>query len=221
MDLLKIINTATNAIPTFSGRDDEARAMLAALEMLKESVDEQHHRIIVQAVESKLKGKGRKIIGTTVNRVDEIINKIKTHLKKTESPEDIASAIHASKQKTTPKDFGEEIQTLAEELERAYLNEKMDPELASEKIKKIAMTAFGKGLKKELHLGLVLSGTIPSLEAAIKAIDIMDKLSQNSQERKRKKIQQLFHIVPDNFKIPADGILGRDFFYGSPMYNKL
>ena len=52
MDILKIINTATNAIPTFSGRDDEARAMLAALEMLEESVDEQHHRIIVQAVES-------------------------------------------------------------------------------------------------------------------------------------------------------------------------
>ena len=38
MDLLKIINTATNAIPTFSGRYDEARAMLTALEMLKESV---------------------------------------------------------------------------------------------------------------------------------------------------------------------------------------
>ena len=95
-------------------------------------------------------------------------------MKKTESPEDIASAIHATKQKTTPKDFGEEIQALAEELERAYLYEKMDPELASEKTKKITMTAFGKGLKKELHQGLVLSGTIPSLEAAIKAIDIMD-----------------------------------------------
>ena len=27
-----------------------------------------------------------------------------------------------------------------------------------------------------------------------------------------KKIQQLFHIVPDNFKIPADGILGTDFW---------
>ena len=63
-------------------------------------------------------------------------------MRKPESPEDIASAIHATKQKTTPKDFGEEIQALAEEQERAYLNEKLDPELASEKTQKIVMTAF-------------------------------------------------------------------------------
>ena len=43
---------ATSAIPTLSGRDDEAKAMLVGLEMLKEAVDEQHYRIIVQAVQT-------------------------------------------------------------------------------------------------------------------------------------------------------------------------
>ena len=49
---------------------------------------------MVQVVQLKLKGQGIKIVGTTVNRVDEILNKIKAHIRKTESPEDIATSIH-------------------------------------------------------------------------------------------------------------------------------
>ena len=95
MNSLDIIQMATSAIPTFSGRDDEAKAMLAALKMLKEAVDEQHHRIIVQAVQTKLKGQGGKIVGNLVHSIDDILKRINEHFKKTESPEDIAIVIYS------------------------------------------------------------------------------------------------------------------------------
>ena len=80
------------------------------------------------------------------------------------------------------KDFGEKIQDLAEELKKAYLNENVTPELASEKTNRIAMKAFGKGLKNEIHQAIVLSGMIPTLDAAIRAIVNIDNINKNSQK---------------------------------------
>ena len=75
--------------------------MLVALETLKEAVDEQHYRLIMRIVQSKLKGQGRKIVGKLVNSIDDILIRINVHFKKTELPEDIAIAIYALKQKFT------------------------------------------------------------------------------------------------------------------------
>ena len=81
MNSLEILKTATGLIPSFNGREDEAEAMLVALETLKEAVDEQHHHLIMRIVQSKLKGQGRKIVGKLVNSIDDILIRINAYFK--------------------------------------------------------------------------------------------------------------------------------------------
>ena len=78
-----------------------------------------------------------------MHSVNDILKRINEHFKKTESPEDITIVIYSMKQKTTLKDFGEKNQDFAEELEQAYSNENGTPELASEKINRIAVSFYG------------------------------------------------------------------------------
>lgn len=163
----EIIKIATSLIPQYDGNGDKLNNVIAALTALKVVVTPPTEPLAIQIILSKLEKKARSAIGEAPVSIDEIIDKLKQNCKQHISSDIILAKLNATRQNGVLNKFTTEIEELTNQLETAYINDKIPNDTATKMANKAGIKALGNGLKNSGTQLIIRSGTFNNINEAV------------------------------------------------------
>lgn len=166
---VEIIKTVSTLMPSYDGSMDKLDSTIDALEVIETLVTDANRATIINVILTKLSGRARHTFVVKPADLQELKTKLKAVVTVT-PPETIISKMIATKQKTDLATFTTEIESLATQLENAYISKKIPNDVAKELSTKEAIKHMASGLKNEKTALILQVGTFNQLAEAINKI---------------------------------------------------
>ncbi|XP_062553925.1 uncharacterized protein LOC134219235 [Armigeres subalbatus] len=165
----EIIKTVSTLMPPYDGSIDKLENTIDALDVIETLVTDANRATIINIILTKLSGRARHTFNVKPADIQEVKNKIKAIVTVT-PPETIISKMIANKQKSDLNSFTTEVESLAAQLENAYIAKRIPNDVAKDLAMKEAIKHMASGLRNEKTALILQAGTFTQLADAINKV---------------------------------------------------
>lgn len=166
MSAADFFNLASKLVPAqFDGNPDNLKSFLDALELLKLNSDN-HASNAVAFVKTRLTGKARDFI-VNENTIEAIIATLKNKIKGESSRLVSARLSHLRQGNKGTDNFANEIESLADRLQKAYISEGVPQDVAQKYTVEATVRALGQNANSEKARLVVEAGTFTAVQDVV------------------------------------------------------
>lgn len=166
MSVVDFFNFAGKIIPNeFDGSPNKLQSFLDALELLNRNLNN-HEENAVCFVKTRVTGKARDLI-TTENSLDDIIRTLRNGIKADSSQLLTTKLLNLKQNSKDAVSYSTEIESLAENLKRAYISEGVPHEIAAKYTTEKTVEALSKNINSDRAKLIIQAGTFNTVQEAI------------------------------------------------------
>lgn len=189
-NIIETIKTISSLIPSYDGSNDNLSSFISALKAGKTILTNDNTVAAVQVVLSKLSGKARAAVGENPRNFDEIINELEAKCTSKTSPDVFVAKLQDLKQIGDINKFTDSVEKLTQQLERAYIAEKIPVDTAQKMAIKQGVKALYTGVKNPETKILLKAAEFKTLSAAIEKTVENEKSSSNANHSQLMFVQR-------------------------------
>lgn len=200
------LTSAAKLLPDFDGTYVNLQRFIDAINLVN-LIKSTYEDVAVNLIKSKLTGTARNLI-TTENTIVEIIAKLKSSIKAEDAQAVIAKLVNAKQNNKPTNEYVQEIETLAKQLEMAYISDGLPSEIAKKYSTQTAVKSLTKNAKSDKAKLLLQAGTFNQLS------DVVTKFVELSNES-----EDVFRVNMVRYKPNYRNNRNQNSNRGSSKYN--
>lgn len=174
-----VIKTITALVPSYDGSNEKYESIVDALNVVETLITDANRATVINVILTKFTGKARHAFALKPENIETIKNKLKEIISPT-PPETIIAKLASCKQKADVISFTTEIETLASQLETAYISRKIPNDVAIELATKEAIKHMASGLKNSQTALILRAGTFKQLTDAVNKVLEVNSVCESS-----------------------------------------
>lgn len=163
--IANFLASAAKLLPDFDGTYVNLQRFIDAINLVN-LIKSTHEEVAVSLIKSKLTGTARNLI-TTENTIVEIVARLKSSVKSEDTQVVTAKLVNAKQNNRPTNEYIQEIETLAKQLEMAYISDGLSSEIAKKYSTQTAVKSLTKNAKSDKAKLLLQAGTFNQLSDVV------------------------------------------------------